>query len=84
MMTMGKELLDNPYNNLHGFYPTPDQLQYSAIQCSSVYEFPFDYEQLRSLCLESLTKEQLIMIKEYLSSQKALEKTNVLVRKNTL
>ncbi len=76
--------LNNPYNDLHGFYPTPDQLQYSAIRCYSVYDFPYAYEQLRCLCLDSLSIEQLIMLKEYLSSQSTLENNNVLVRKKTL
>ena len=61
--------LDNPTNDLHGFSPSPESLAKSAEMCDSVYEFPFDYEKRRMLNLDSLNKEQLFLIKDYLKSQ---------------
>lgn len=52
--------LNNPDNDLHQFYPFED-LVYSAIQCDSIFDFPFLFESLNE-SLDFLSKEQLMII----------------------
>ena len=58
--------LSNPEYDTHKFYPKPEQAQFGAIQRSSVYDFDYKFEQIRSMNLDQLTKEQLLEIKNYL------------------
>lgn len=60
--------LSNPEYDTHKFYPRPEDAQYGAIQRSSVYDFDYTFEQLRSMNLDQLSKPQLEAIKAYLQS----------------
>lgn len=62
--------LSNPEYDTHKFYPRPEDAQYGAIQRSSVYDFDYTFEQLRSMNLDQLSKPQLEAIKAYLQSLK--------------
>lgn len=58
--------LNNPTSDTHAFYPKPEDAQYSAIQRRSIYDFDYKFEQIRSLNLDSLSKEQLEVVRNYL------------------
>ena len=58
--------LNNPTSDTHEFYPKPEDAQYSAIQRRSIYDFDYKFEQIRSLNLDSLSKEQLEAVRNYL------------------
>ncbi len=58
--------LNNPTSDTHAFYPKPEDAQYGAIQRDSIYDFDYKFEQIRSLNLDNLTREQLEQIRDYL------------------
>ena len=60
--------LNNPEYDTHKFYPKPEDAQYGAIQRRNIYDFDYKFEQLRSMCLDQLTKAQLEELKMYLQA----------------
>lgn len=58
--------LNNPEYDTHRFYPKPEDAQYGAIQRDSIYDFDYKFEQIRSMNLDMLTREQLEQLREYL------------------
>ena len=51
--------LNNPEYDTHKFYPSPANAQYGAISRSSIYDFDYTFEQLRSMYLDQLSKSKL-------------------------
>ena len=62
--------LNNPTSDTHAFYPKPEDAQYGAIQRDSIYDFDYTFEQIRSLNLDNLSREQLEIIRNYLEFMK--------------
>ena len=61
--------LSNPDCSSHQFYPL-ERIAQSAKPVGSINDFPFDYESNQKYWLQTLTKEQLQNLYQYLSSQK--------------
>ena len=58
--------LSNPTSETHNFYPKPYDAAIGAIPRSSIYDFDYEFEQLKSMNLNNLSKEQLEVLKDYI------------------
>lgn len=70
--------LNNPTNDMHGFYPTPEEAQFGAIPRSSIYDFDYTFEQIKSYILNNLDKshlEQVLLYLGNLNQDDKIEKT---------
>lgn len=68
--------LDNPTSDTHNFYPKPENAQFSAIPRSDIYDFDYKFEQIRSLNLDSLNRQQLELIYAFLQKEKDYRSAN--------